>query len=427
LGKQVSKPQAQGGDTLTYTLGVTFTTGSLAGVTVTDTLPAGVSFISLGTPSSGSATYLSGPIQIEWALPNPLTPGSYTLTYQTQVGLFTAGGTSLINNAQLTAPSLASPLTASVTVGVTGSILVRIGIYNEAGELIKTLKVCQVSKSIQTMDLQGNTITRLNGPGSLIQIYCQDILFAQWDGTDDSGNPVTNGVYNIKLDNVDAVGVVTTLTQQATVSRSLSHVTLEIYNEAGEIIRHLYAQVDDPLDGQMTYLTLSTGFLQPGGVGDQPTRVQISVDSSTSCPITLWWDGTNDAGSPVTPGNYLLCARWSNGQGQTSVISKTLLVSAGVDRGSGNVTAQPNRLLPLRGLSRVNFLCDSTPEMTLRVRIYAMSGEFVASSQGEAGGNHASWDASGVASGLYLAVVDKLSPAGGLIGRQTLKILEAIS
>jgi hypothetical protein len=60
----------------------------------------------------------------------------------------------------------------------------------------------------------------------------------------------------------------------------------------------------------------------------------------------------------------------------------------------------------------------------LSYQIYDMAGELVKrSTVGSAGSDSAVWDASGVASGMYFAVVDALNSQGGLVGRQNLKIV----
>jgi len=55
-----------------------------------------------------------------------------------------------------------------------------------------------------------------------------------------------NGNYYVKVDNIDTFGVVRTTTQEVTVNRSLYKADLTIYNEAGEVVRHLLTYVDDP-------------------------------------------------------------------------------------------------------------------------------------------------------------------------------------
>jgi uncharacterized repeat protein (TIGR01451 family) len=422
LGKQVSETQAQSGDSLTYTLGVTLGGTTLNNVVVTDTLPANVTFAGLGTVSAGSATFYPGTSLISWTLPVTLTPGTYSLTYKTQVNVLTPGSTDLVNGAQLAFPGLLSPLTASVTVQVTGQFAVKVGVYNEAGELVKTLRMVQLSQAIFSLNLSNNVITSLNGAGNQINIYSQGYLLGVWDGTDSGGNPVSNGVYHIKVDNVDPFGVVTTVTRQAMVSRSLAKVLVNVYNEAGEVVKHLLAWVDDPTGGGMTNVVLSNTVVQPGAASGQASTVQITVQSSGAA-VTLSWDGTNDSGTFVTAGHYQLEAHWFDGRGGTTDISRGILVTGGGDRGMGTVLAQPNILSVSAGVTGTTFKSDSSQSLTLRVRIYNMAGELTAELQGTPGANQAAWDASGYASGLYLAVVDLLNSNGGKVGQKILKLV----
>ncbi len=424
MGKQVSEPQAKSGDTLTYTLGVTLTGTTLSNVIVTDTLPANVSFVSAGTPSAGNATFYSNLSQISWSLPSTLTPGIYTLSYKTQVDPFTPSGTNIVNGAQLTFPGLGIPLTSSVTVQVTGQYAVNVGVYNEAGELINQIKVVQLSQSVNSLNLQGNAITSLTGTSGKIYIYSQGYLLGVWDGTNSNGDPVSNGVYFIKANSVDPYGVVTTITQQATVSRSLAKISVNVYNEAGEVVKHLLAWVDDPLGAQMNNVVLSSAVLQPGAPagGSQPSTLLIAVQTSGTA-VTLSWDGTNDSGAYVSAGYYLLGAHWFDGQGGTSDISRGILVTANGNRSDGTLVAQPNLLTVSTGVTRTTFKYYSSQNLTLRVRIYTLAGELAAETQGNSGTNQATWDASGYASGLYLATADLLSNNGGKVGQQILKIM----
>ena len=57
-------------------------------------------------------------------------------------------------------------------------------------------------------------------------------------------------------------------------------------------------------------------------------------------------------------------------------------------------------------------------------RVYDMAGELVKrSATGQPGANKAAWDASGLASGLYFAIVEAYNTRGGLIGHKDLKII----
>ena len=314
--------------------------------------------------------------------------------------------------------------TSSVTAQVTGPYTVNVGVYNEAGELIDQIQVVQSSQSVNSLNLQGNTITSLTGANGKIYVYSQGYLLGVWNGTGSDGNPVSNGVYFIKANSIDPNGVVSTVTQQATVSRSLAKISVNVYNEAGEVVKHLFTWVDDPLGTQMTSVVLSSSVLRPGtpADADQPSNVQIVIQTSGAA-VTLSWDGTNDNGAYVTAGYYLLEAHWFGGQGTMSDISKGILVTANGNRSDGTLIAQPNILTASIGITRTTFKYYSSQSLTLRVKIYTLAGELTAEHQGEPGTNQASWNAAGYASGLYLAAVDLLNNDGGRMGQQILKVM----
>jgi hypothetical protein len=407
---------------LTYTLGVTLSGNTAGNPVVTDTLPSKVVFAGFGTVGAGNAVFQSGVSMILWTLPAPLPPGVYQLTYQVKVNPMVAGGTDVVNDARLDSSELPGPLDAAATVRMTGSYRVLIGVYNEAGERIKEISVLQLSAPLENLELKGNVLTRLQGPGGTLEIYSQGCLLGTWDGTDSAGDPVTNGVYHIQVDNIDPYGVVTTVTREATVSRSLARVSVEVFNEAGEVVKHLQAWTDDPDGSEMTNVTLNTQAILPGGGAGNPSSVLIGIGSSTMT-LNLSWDGTNDGGRIVSPGHYELEVHWKDGQGGVSDISRGILVLGSGRKKKGTVTAQPNLLRLSAGVHRTKFTAPADPGLTLRARIYTLDGELASDIRGGSGTDEVFWDASGYASGLYLAVVDLLDSRGGLKERETLKIL----
>jgi hypothetical protein len=53
-----------------------------------------------------------------------------------------------------------------------------------------------------------------------------------------------------------------------------------------------------------------------------------------------------------------------------------------------------------------------------------MAGELAAKpANGTVGANSVTWDATGLASGMYLGVVEGLNPQGGLVLRQIVKVV----
>ena len=136
--------------------------------------------------------------------------GNYNLSYQATVGGFLAGGAVLQNQAWLTALGQA-PQTVSASVTVNGEFTVRIGVYNEAGELVKEILIKQYSEPIENIQIGPTTV--INSLNAEAQIYYQGVYIGEWDGTTQDGQPAGNGTYFIKVDNVGAFGTVQSVTQ----------------------------------------------------------------------------------------------------------------------------------------------------------------------------------------------------------------------
>jgi flagellar hook assembly protein FlgD len=307
-------------------------------------------------------------------------------------------------------------------VTVTGQYTVTISVYNEAGEVVKTISIQQFSQPVNSAALSSKTITTLKGPGGSVQIFYQGHLIGTWDGTNDSNLPVTNGAYEIKIDSVGTTGVHTSVDQQVVVSRSLANVTINIYNGAGEVIRKLYGLLDDSSGTQMTDVSLSTNVIKPGSASSSTlsSSVQILVMTSSG-PVTLTWDGTSDAGKNVTSGEYQIEVHWDDGQGATNITRGILVMSAaGAD---GIVIARPNVLGNSGGTITTFDATGVLNAYTIKVSVYTMAGELMKVIQGPTGTAMANWDADGSASGLYIAVAKVDNANGGTITVQRVKIL----
>jgi flagellar hook assembly protein FlgD len=347
-----------------------------------------------------------------------LAPGNYQIVYTARVRDFVAGGTMLTNRAVLT-HATGNPVTATATVRVVGDFTVRIGVYNEAGEVVKLFPVEQFSQPVENISLEAdNAITSLY---DVIGVYYQGYLIGTWDGTNGRNEPAPNGVYHIKIDNIDALGTVRSTTQQAMVSRTLYRSSVLIYNEAGEVVRRLWSYVDDPGQAAVNGIELSTSVFRPSyaPTGGTPSQLSIRLSNGT----TVVWDGRNDSGTIVRTGQYFVEIHSVDGQGgETQVVQRVSVQGGDRTAGAGVVTAYPNvvnRAQP----GPVTFVSDALFSVTLRVSLYTTAGELVVVRDGPAGQNTASWDASGVASGTYIAVVESRNAQGGLVNQQVLKVL----
>ena len=266
---------------------------------------------------------------------------------------------------------------------------------------------------------QSSTITSLNGPTGKIDIIYKGAVIGTWDGTNADGQPAANGTYQIKVDNVDSFGSVTSTTQQATVNRSLYKVTVLVYNSVGEVVRHLYSYTDDPGLATVNGVQLSTDVIKPSyaPAAGVPSELTISLGNGT----TLVWDGRNDTGSFVQTGEYFLEIHSTDGTGGNATVTKEVSVQEG-NTGLKDVVLEPNLVDLSKGSGAVTFMGPQGVNLTLRASVYTLAGELVTVVDGTPGTGTIGWSASGLASGLYLAVVEVRDNNGAFMGRQIKKI-----
>jgi flagellar hook assembly protein FlgD len=424
LAKQVEPREVAAGKTLSYSLNLTVSNNTAYNTAVTDVLPDYLVYLGPGVTSPPGlptpSLSVSGVTMLVWNLPE-LAMGNYTLTYHAKVDDFADTGYELVNRAVAVSPQLPDPLSASVTATVTGNYTVKIGVYNEAGEMVKEILVDEFAQPIENIRLEeGNVIESLKGENHEVKIYYGQSLIGTWDGTNRNNDLVTNGDYYIKVDNIDSYGVVKTTTQKVLVNRAIYQATINIYNEAGEVIRRLYTYLDDPGPGGVLSMQLSAGVIKPSlrAEGGTPNEVAVILSNGT----TVIWDGRSDTGVFVNSGQYFIEVHTVDGQGaQATVVREIAVIDTDAGRGIERVAAIPNVLNEANGYL-VRFTTKTAVPLTLKASIYTMAGELVGSIEGLAGTNEVKWDASNLVSGLYLAIVEQVDAQGRLLSRQTQKI-----
>ncbi|HXL73674.1 MAG TPA: hypothetical protein VN963_08630, partial [bacterium] len=305
---------------------------------------------------------------------------------------------------------------------------VKVNIYNSAGEVVKTILVQNVNQPIDNITLSTtNLITTLQGPGSIIDILYNGYIIAIWDGSDNQGQPVSNGSYRIQVSSTSLNGVVTSVSQTGIVNRNLSNISVNIYNSVGELIRTLYSSVADATGASMTDVVLSSNIIRPSLSGPStvtsgtPSEVSIVVNSSSGSPVTLMWDGTNNNGTDVTPGVYTIDCHWSEDSGNFQDINRSVIVEGGSVNMA--VVARPNMLNAANGLTTTFDATGVTNAYFIQVQLYTIGGELVHTLASPNGMPQATWNADGIASGIYIAAVNIQNANGGTIGMQRLKVL----
>lgn len=307
-------------------------------------------------------------------------------------------------------------LTPSPTVTETlpspGVYTLTVGIYNEAGELIRQVQAGTSSSAALRLVLSTSAIDSLDQP---LTIDDGAAIPAVWDGTGKDGQPVSNGQYYVKVDSADAVGNVNSVTQPILVQRSLSQITLNVYDEAGEIVRHLLSDTRDASDGVVHSAALSNSVLTLSPRGGTSSAITFFGDGR----VLGLWDGTTDQGVFVNGGTYYFSLHEWDGKGnETNLTLPVAVLGFGTPAGL-EVRALPN---VIRGTGGLVFESFPPQPLSLKATLYDLAGEKVAVENGAPGSGQVGWDASRVASGIYLAAVECRDEEGRIARRQILKI-----
>lgn len=332
----------------------------------------------------------------------------------------TSTPTSTATSTRSATPTVTSTFTFTNSPTPIGPYTVSVNIYNEAGEVVRTILVEHTSQPVNNISLSGSVISILQGPGSTVDVYYNNTLLGSWNGLNSNGNPVSNGTYRIQVDNVSPMGTVTSVSQQITVNRAASMVTVQVFNEAGELVRTLYTSQTNPTGTNLNDVVLASNFISPGrNTNGIPTQAQILLQTSSGA-ISVTWDGMSQGGVYVTPGQYEIDVHWDNGQSSAYDIHRSLLVENPVI--AGNLVAEPNEL---KGNTQTTTF-DGTGvagATIVKATIYTLIGQKVAMVQGPPGTAQAQWNSSGMASGIYLALVEADDSNGNRLLRKILKVM----
>ena len=416
ISKTSPQTSAMTGNTITYNLRLTVTGNGAQNVQVTDLLPSHLMNITLdAVPMNGTETTTGSTLTWNWA---SLPQGVYVFTYHGVVDNQVQVGDVLKNSAQVTYLGQTSPKASSVSIPLAELFTVKVGVYNETGELVKQLSVTELSSAVNALQSSNPTISTLK---DVIGVVVGGQQLAAWDGTTQNGTPASNGKYTLQVSSTDPFGVTTSVAEQVTVSRNVAKIQVNIYNEAGEIIKHLYGLVDDPNNMSLSNFQLSSAFIQPtSGTPVPGGNNTLTITGANG--ISIVWDGTADSGAMATSGHYVVEVVMANGAGSQTVISQGIVVQAGHNSGAnGLVQVGPNILTG--GATGTTVWINSPLNLTLTIHMYDVAGELIRTTQGAAGSNQAALDASGLASGLYLVVTDLSDANDRFIQKQISKLL----
>ena len=288
-------------------------------------------------------------------------------------------------------------------------VTVRVSVFNEAGEQVGVISDGLILESaVNEFFFRDGLVAIDESNFSIVIIFPDDGnggVTLTWLGLDESGQPLANGSYVVKVESVDSLGITTVLTGTASILRAQATATVRIYNEAGELIysRQLAAgsvqQSDVAIEGSVVDPSMQAGT--PGST--------ISIQIGT---FSLAWQGTDQAGRAVANGQYLLEISLESGA-ESSVITETVTVLNSGPLNAGSLRLNPN---PVAGNEPVA-LRVAAGSLGGKVRVYTVSAELVV--RFEFMGDNASWDlrdgrGSLVSAGMYLVVVESIRSDGSV-------------
>jgi len=206
-------------------------------------------------------------------------------------------------------PTITQTDTVTVTPSVTLTPVpepfsIMVAVYNSAGEKVRLLYQGSAQSEPASISLSAAVL----GCGAPVAVYFPGYLdnlshALIWDGSNDQGQAVANGVYMVAINCRDSDGVLTTLTGQVMVACSSIVQRVAVYNPAGELVDTLPGRNI----GQLVDFTLPDGpsFVSPAdGQGGEGLRVLLRAANGQQA--STYWDGRNSAGGAVSSGVYLL-------------------------------------------------------------------------------------------------------------------------
>ena len=290
--------------------------------------------------------------------------------------------------------------------------------YNSAGELVK-----RVADNLGVYDQpsgldaeQPGFVPDAGGLGWVLVVGPR--LPIAWDGSNSRGQWVQSGTYTLVLSSTDPFGHVTTFTSQVAVLRAPASVQVDIYNSAGELVRHFDSQANDKLAG--SELTLSSTSLAAGS-GPAGSERDLTIHYGAGQDDQAVWDGRDDEGQLVQSGSYIVkVLREEPGSGP-SVLSETVTVIDTVSDPLSGAMAGPDPVGP--GTAAVVIQLAGPSAAAVTARVYDQAGELVDSVNAPQGSRRLEWNvaARNYGPGAYLIELETLD-AQGRLERKILKV-----
>lgn len=295
---------------------------------------------------------------------------------------------------------------------------ISIGVYNSAGELVKTIAVKPASTLMTVVDFSegANTSPTTVVPGQPLSIYLPGMITPDdmgqtgtvftWDGTTNAMQPAASGSYYIKIEQVDTYGHVAVLIKDFSVMQVEQYVELLVYNSAGEIVYDYKQYTTAPNN-----VTLQLADIIPV---QKSGNNNIQVVYGPGLTDYINWNGLNSNGVAVGSGTYEVKIISRTLEGTEVTASKTVIVLSEGSKYLDNIKAYPN---PYTGTGVLTFAWTSSYPGRIIIRVYNISGELVRTLGGDLAAGSLTWDCTtgagnSVSQGYYVAVLTSTDTQG---------------
>ena len=396
-------------DTPTYTMTYTETSTATDTPTVTNTQSP------TDTPTY-TATYTASPTSTDTYTMTDTPTFTYT---RTDTPTFTMTDTPTFT--YTATPTFTPTYTYTNTPTITPTpppfpYVLTIGVYNEAGELVKTIVSTPTEEMLGDIDLLINN-QPANGAmtsDNSLQILLPGVQTPStplgqldtsyfWNSSTNANQQAASGVYYIKFEQTDGYGHTNVVIKQINVLNVSQYAEVDIYNSAGEKVTNMIIYKDV----SATQLTLKVPNIIP--IDSTGNTVTIIYGNGLSDYVN--WNGLTDQGNLVQSGTYEVQVNLVTNQGKTTVASKTVEILTQSGKFSGNVEIWPNPYVGAKTIAKqVKFVWVPGSTMgTMSVNVYNIAGELVRQWTADMQTGFVTWDLTSndgadAAEGLYVVV-----------------------
>jgi hypothetical protein len=286
--------------------------------------------------------------------------------------------------------------------------MMSIKVYNSAGEMVKLVALTGAYSLISDFTIDKTVFSPDDGGQAIIDV--DGYLYA-WDGMNNQGAAVENGLYYVKVETTDEMGFTHMQIKEVTVLTNGLTSEIRIFNSSGEIVKVI------PFDSLTSYgskdLVINPSqpkVFSPGentGTGGAMNSAEITYMGQT-----VTWDGTNENGTIVNNGVYLVQLVGIDGTGSKTVAQTDITVLHNGYEVVNNVKIVPNPVNPTQ-TGEVIIRYDAMSGADVTVKVYNVAGELIHTMRDYASAGEVRWALTNkVSAGIYVLVIYARTDSG---------------